>query len=123
MRKVLLTCTVACCGLWASSQDSAAFNLQAHYQVHIKKADQLIVIDGLLTDPAWAIADSTHGLCMQFPRDDVKATHRTVIKTLFDNNYIYISATLYDTGTHVIQTLKRDTHYFDIDGFGIIFDP
>jgi len=104
----------------AQSSDS---DPQELYQLNIKKATSEITIDGVLSEQAWQDADIANDFWLKFPRDDVKAERKTEVRMTYNDKFLYISAVCMDTSFHVVQTLKRDTRFFDGDGFGVVLDP
>ncbi len=97
---------------------------QSKYQIPISRATTSIKVDGKPDELAWQEASSTDTFWMKWPRDGGPAPAQTYVKCLFDDKYIYISATCQqENGKYIIQSLKRDAGYWDSDGFAIILDP
>jgi Domain of unknown function (DUF5916)/Carbohydrate family 9 binding domain-like len=107
--------------LYAQEKDGLGF--QRNYQLTVKKTADKIILDGLLNETAWTNAKQVGDFWEKWPHDDKKARKQTTVKACFDNNYLYIAATCYDTTYHVIQTLKRDSRFFESDGFAVLIDP
>lgn len=93
------------------------------YQVHIKKTESEIKLDGILDEEPWKNAEVANNFWMKWPRDTEAAPKDTEVRLLYDDQFIYISAVCKSDGEYVIQTLKRDSEYFGSDGFGVILDP
>lgn len=96
---------------------------QEDYQLHIKKAHSSIKLDGMNDEQDWAIADSAFNFWLKYPRDDEKAKHKTVVKMTYDNQFLYVSATIYDSLPLIAQSLKRDSRIRESDGLGVMLDP
>ncbi len=96
---------------------------QDTYQLHIKRASSPIVLDGLLGEPAWDEAEVAGDFWMKFPRDGERAPKRTEVRMTYDDRFLYVIAVCYGTADYVVQTLKRDSRFFEGDGFGIVLDP
>lgn len=100
-----------------------ANNYQEQYRVHIQRAAEAITLDGDLSEAVWQSAEKAGDFWQKWPRDDVKAHLKTEVQLAWTDDYLYLAATLYDTGRHVIQTLKRDVDFWDSDGFALVLDP
>jgi Domain of unknown function (DUF5916)/Carbohydrate family 9 binding domain-like len=101
----------------------AATDPRDTYQLRITRSTAPITIDGRLTEDAWRGADVATNFWLKFPRDDVKAERRTEVRITYDDKFLYISAVCFDTSYYVVQTLKRDSRFFEGDGFGVVLDP
>lgn len=93
------------------------------YQLQIKRASSPIVMDGLLGEPAWDEAEVARDFWLKFPRDGERAPKRTEVRMTYDDRFLYVLAVCYGPDEYVVQTLKRDSRFFDGDGFGIVLDP
>lgn len=93
------------------------------YQLKIKKTSTPIQVDGQLDEAGWEQADIATDFWLKFPQDGIKAGPKTEVRMTYDEKYLYISAVCYDTGGYVVQTLKRDSRFFDGDAFGVVIDP
>ena len=98
---------------------------QADYQLKIKKTEESILIDGSLDESVWETADVADNFWVSFPVDDkrVESNIQTEVRMTYDNTFIYIGVICYDNNGHVIQTLKRDTDFWDGDAFALVMDP
>lgn len=103
------------------SQDGSKF--QEEYQLKVTRTSSEIKIDGDLTEDIWKTAQKADGFWQKWPKDDRKATRKTEVRAAYDDRNLYFAAICYDTSTYVIQTLKRDTRYWDSDGFAVMIDP
>ena len=98
-------------------------NYQQKYQLHVRKTDTPIKIDGLLADDGWRGVAVVNNFAAHWPQDDVQLKRQTEVKMAFDDRFLYVAATCYDTSYHVIQTLKRDAGFWESDAFSIVLDP
>jgi hypothetical protein len=122
MKKSFLTLNLifaACLGLFAQP----AVDNRELYRIHIRKTGEKIAIDGDLSEEVWKSAEIAGDFWQKWPRDDVKAHLQTQVQMTWDDDFLYLAATLFDTGKHVIQTLKRDIDFWDSDGFSVVLDP
>lgn len=105
------------------AQNQSDQNLQNNYKISIKRASSAIEIDGELSEQAWQNAEVVSDFWLKFPRDNVKAERKTEVRLTYDDRYLYISAICKDTSHYVVQTLKRDSRFFEGDAFGVVLDP
>lgn len=97
---------------------------QASHQISIKRAAGQIQLDGELSEDTWQKAALATGFWEKDPRDGVKAVVQTEARLTYDDQFLYVALTCYDTSQdHIIQTLKRDAGYWDSDGIAITLDP
>ncbi|MGA1546492.1 MAG: hydrolase, partial [Flavobacteriaceae bacterium] len=61
--------------------------------VFVKKIDQEILLDGILDEAVWDLADSASDFWQLFPTDSLKAQDITEVKLLYNDTHIYIGAT------------------------------
>ncbi len=107
----------------ALSQNAPVNDPRDQYQLQIRRTISPIELDGTLSEEAWAEADVATDFWVKFPRDDIRADRKTEVRATYDDRNLYISAVCYDTSFYVVQTLKRDTRFFEGDGFGVVLDP
>ncbi len=103
-----------------------AFAQETHqdiYRLNIQATTEPIRIDGDLQENTWQNGVVASDFWQQFPKDDIKAERKTEVRMTYDDNFLYVAATCYDTTNHIIQTLRRDVNYWDSDGFAITIDP
>ncbi|MEM9916647.1 MAG: DUF5916 domain-containing protein [Bacteroidota bacterium] len=89
----------------------------------IKRATDAITLDGALDEFSWKQADVARDFWEKDPRDDRHALRKTEASLTYDDQYLYVGITCYDSTNHVIRTLKRDVEYWDSDGVAVILDP
>lgn len=106
----------------SAQQPEAASINQEEYRLHLAETDELMVIDGKLDELAWKNADTAADFWQKSPRDDIRAQVKTEAKLTYDEDFLYVAGICYDTGAHIIPTLKRD-EYWEGDGFSVILDP
>lgn len=117
LRFLLLICVLPTLFLGAQSDTSFV-----QRKISIRKAQGPINIDGVLDEEAWTYADIQGNFWEQSPEDRRRATLQTVVRTLYDDQGIYIAATLFDDNGQVITTLKRD-NFDSNDAFAVVIDP
>jgi len=93
------------------------------YQLHISRAKGPVKIDGDLTDSAWEAAPSANDFWKKYPNDIGKATRKTEVKMLFDDNFLYIGFVCHDSGDVIIQSLKHDIGHDGNESVVLVLDP
>ena len=96
---------------------------QKDYQLDLIKTTDVIKIDGILDEPIWARANFTHADHKKFPNNIGEAKRKTEVRFTFDDKNIYFAFKVYDSGTAIIKSLKRDVGHDGNDGIGIVLDP
>ena len=83
-----------------------------------------IAIDGNIDEPSWMLADSISDFYQSQPIPGARATERTVVRVLYDSEFLYISAILYDSEPEkiIIESLEEDFESQDNDAFAIMLD-
>lgn len=95
------------------------------YSYPITKISSAIVIDGQTNEQAWQQASKIEKLINHFPTDVGDAEALTEVWTVYDDEFIYILAKLYDNGQRVVQSLRRDNvdGHWNSDNFTVTLDP
>ncbi len=92
----------------------------------VTKVSGEIIIDGIIDEESWQGAEATSPFINKWPLDSGFAVSATVVKALFNDQYLYISAKAFQKKEDlIIQTLKRDqlNQFWNSDGFSIVLDP
>lgn len=95
-------------------------------QVMAEKTQEEIKIDGILDETAWEKAAVTAPFTNKWPIDSGRAAAQTMVRLLFDDNYLYVSAIAYQKREDlIIQSLKRDQleAHWGSENFGFVVDP
>lgn len=98
----------------------------SNFKVHIQKTDELIKIDGNLSERTWNEADVAKDFYMIQPDDDQPARQQSEAKLAFDDNYLYIAVIFYHTevkGPYSVESYKRDFSFNKNDNLLIAIDP
>jgi hypothetical protein len=73
------------------------------------RVDTPPTVDGRLTEAAWAQADSATGFRQTRPSPGAPASRPTVAHVLYDNDYVYVGARMYDDPDSIAaQVMGRD---------------
>lgn len=98
-------------------------NNQVSHQLSIQKLVGDIKVDGKLDDEVWQQAEIAKDFWQKSPIAGIKGKSNTEVQLSYDDNFLYVAATCYDSKNMVISSLKRDLSFWDGDGLAIILDP
>ena len=79
--------------------------------ITIKKASGKIKLDAIIDEPDWQNADVANNFQQYFPTDTAKAKSKTEVRLTYDDQFIYISAKMYNLKNvreYVTPSLRRD---------------
>lgn len=95
------------------------------FQLHIKKADSPINVDGVMDEAAWQNADVAKDFFMMLPMDTSHARVPTEIRMTYDDKNIYIIAEcrLLRKQQYMVESLRRDFNFQKNDNFIFFLDP
>src|SRR6185436_5123928 len=96
-----------------------------HFQLHIRKTDVPVVVDGFADDEAWSEAETAGDFFMVTPMDTSKARVNTEIKMTYDKHNLYIIAICYLPlrVPYKVESLRRDFVFGRNDNFIFFLDP
>ena len=86
------------------------------------RASSAPVIDGDLSDGIWAQAEQIQGFTQREPDEGKPATEKTVVRVVYDDAAIYISAKMDDSGPVTTRLGRRDND-ISSDWFRLYLDP
>ena len=119
---IFIACLLLSCRM-LSAQEIDVSKYKEQYQLHIQKTLNKIKLDGELNDEGWKGAEVAKDFWLKFPQDNSKATHKTEVQVTYDDNFLFVGATIYDSLPLIGQSLKRDSRIRESDGLGIVLDP
>lgn len=84
-----------------------------------------ITMDGVVDESAWAAAPPATDFVQSKPRTGYPASERTEVRVLYDDQYLYIGAVLFDSDPDALiaQHLEQDFLSLNDDVFGVSLDP
>ncbi len=90
----------------------------------IKQAKGKIVVDGIMDEEDWQIADIADNFSQYFPADSVPAKAQTEVRMTYDDDNLYIFAKLLNLGPreYVTPSLRRDFRGEANDVFSAVID-
>ena len=96
---------------------------QKDFKLTIKPAKMAIKLDGVMDEAAWNKVTAVTDFKKKFPNDIGAAKKQTEVKVLYDDKNIYFGFKVYDSGTAITRSLKRDVGHDGNDGVAIVLDP
>ncbi len=102
-RSLLMVAVLLTAPLCALAQPTAQRTMTAH----ALPPDAAVSLDGQLTEPFWARADSAHGFTQQAPVEGQSPTERTTVHVAYSATHLYIGARLYDSQPDGILAYQR----------------
>jgi hypothetical protein len=91
----------------------------------ITRTDSPPTLDGVLDDPAWSQATVLDDFHQFRPMDHVEPSERTLVYLLYDDDYLYVAARMWDSEPDQIrarQMVQGESTRWD-DSFTIYLDP
>ncbi len=89
----------------------------------VKYISEDIILDGVLDDPIWGMAESASTFQQYFPTDSIIAKAPSDIKMLYDDKNLYIGIRINTIGKdYVIPSLERDFRAGGNDNISLLFD-
>jgi hypothetical protein len=112
----LVPALILCCSVNGQSGNDALFTAA------IGRTDKPVKIDGLLDDKGWKGCTKITRFHQQFPFDTSLAIDQTEVMMAYDDDFLYIAATLYQK-KFVVNSLRRDFPWGGSDIFIVLIDP
>jgi len=92
-------------------------------QIYIQKKTDKIILDGVLEERTWLLAQKNSQFSQYFPTDSIPAIGDTEIYMSYDESHFFIAAKCYSTGNNFkVESLKRDFSFARNDNINFIFD-
>jgi hypothetical protein len=123
MKQIIPIILLLLCQYNLTAQKLGIENFQKEFQVHISPTNSPVKIDGILDDSSWITAEKKSDFFLKFPTDEGRPVNKTVVQLSYDDKFLYVAFTCYDSGKSIIQSLKRDIGHIDNDGVAIALDP
>lgn len=120
-KKISLLLLLLVSSYFIKAQNISEF--QKGFQLHIQPTTDKIKIDGILDEPVWATTEVAKNFIKKFPNDIGEPKRQTEVRFTYDNDNIYFGFKVYDSGTAISRSLKRDFGNEGNDVVGIMMDP
>ncbi len=113
--------------LFSSFQLHAQVNFTNLPGLHVEKMSEDIVLDGVLDEEIWNGEHWATDFYQFFPSDTSLANAQTRVKIVYDDNFLYIAAVMYNldnrsSDEYVSTSLRRDFRGEQNDGISFVFD-
>ena len=93
-------------------------------QVEAAPAAGEVVVDGRIEEAAWSDAPSLTHFVQRDPVQGAEPTERTAVRVIYDDEAIYIGATMFDSAPDsIVARLGRRDAQLDSDNFIVFLDP
>ncbi len=119
-RKIIYTMVLISSVLLA---DENVINLKTFPRptMHISPLKGEIELDGHVNESVWMATDSITDFYQSQPNPGHLPTERTVVRLLYDQDFLYVSAILYDSEPDkiIIESLEQDFDSQSSDAFAI----
>lgn len=95
------------------------------FQVHIKRTNSPMIIDGESTEQGWKDAETAGNFHMVLPMDTGFAKVRTDVRMTYDGENLYLLAECFHLlpGPYYVESLRRDFVFGKNDNFLLFMDP
>jgi hypothetical protein len=77
------------------------------------------VLDGVVDDPVWKLADASDRFTQKLPRDGAAPSDRTIVRVLYDDDAIYVAFECLQPNTPVARRLTRRDRWVESDSVQI----
>jgi hypothetical protein len=83
-----------------------------------------IIVDGKANEKAWSFATPTSEFVVRTPNPGSKPLHQTEVKVVYDDQAVYVFASLFDNEPDKIQTqLSKRDDFDNVDWFTFVISP
>ncbi|MBI3136169.1 MAG: carbohydrate binding family 9 domain-containing protein [Bacteroidetes bacterium] len=90
--------------------------------IYSDRTAEKISIDGVLSEQCWQQAEIATDFIQNSPVAGAPSTRRTEVRMVYDDQAIYIGATLFDSKDSMTRTLSQRDDVGNADWFGVVFD-
>jgi hypothetical protein len=88
-------------------------------QIRASRANQSVVVDGVLDEALWQSAEVADGFIQNKPTPGVNPSHPTEVRIIYDDDAIYIGAMMFDTAPDsILHQLTNRDNLDNADTFG-----
>jgi hypothetical protein len=98
---------------------------EKEFGLSVEPTHKSIHLDGYHEPGEWDDAELISGFVQQIPNEGTPATSRTDVRVKYDDDFLYVAATLYQNAAegYVVSSLKRDFRFYENDAFAVILGP
>ena len=104
--------------------DTIINTFNKNYIYELKKKLSPIVIDGVVDEPDWQVAQKADNFRLVLPIDTGYACQKSEILMTYDDKALYIAQIFYDTipGKRIMESFRPDFTFSNNDNLLIFFD-
>ncbi len=101
-----------------------AQTLEAQPTVRALPTEETIIVDGMLNEASWRLAQPATDFIQAEPRQGESSTERTEVRILYDSENLYFGVTCFDRDPQAIiaNSLRRDFQPGSEDSFELLLD-
>ncbi|NQX91552.1 MAG: carbohydrate binding family 9 domain-containing protein [Flavobacteriales bacterium] len=89
-------------------------------ELSAQRINETLVIDGILEESFWAEAQGASGFIQNRPNPGTEATEKSVVKILYDDEFLYVGAEMYDSNPDsILHQLSARDNLENSDMFGL----
>ena len=92
---------------------STAFPQEAARAARAVAVETPPIIDGVIDEEVWQLADPITGFTQTWPVEGDAATEETVVRVLYTDTAVYVGAVLYDTDPSSLSDFRRKSFVFN----------
>ena len=95
------------------------------YQVHAKRLEGTIKLDGIINEEDWLKAEKATDFFMVLPYDTGHSVAKSEVMMAYDDKAFYLALIFHDTipGKRPVESLRRDFVFGNNDNFLLFIDP
>lgn len=107
-----------------SENDTTVNTFNKDFVYNVKKAHSPIVLDGVIDEPDWMVAQKADKFYKVTPIDTGFAIQPSTMLMTYDDKALYVAQIFYDTipGKRVMESFRRDFSFNNNDNLLIFFD-
>ncbi len=115
---------IACLAiLWQASNAGEIISAAISTPVQAVRTNNLITIDGVLSEPEWQQNPAFSSLLQREPNEGTPATEQTEVWIAYDNDALYVAARMHDSAPDsIVARLARRDQSVNSDDVGIFID-
>ena len=107
-----------------SENDTIVDTFNKDFVYHVKKVQSTIIIDGVIDEPDWMVAQKADNFHRVLPIDTGFANQQSVILITYNDKALYLAQIFYDTipGKRIMESYRRDFNFGNNDNLLVFFD-
>ena len=124
MRTPILMLSLALLAVMADLSGQSGSVNREDFRLHAKRTEQPVVVDGVLDEPVWKVAERTGPFYRILPIDTGYARAQTEVMVAYDDDNFYMGIICHDTlpGKRPVESFRRDWSFSSNDNFFAAID-